>query len=143
MRPESRRKFLLGEALSNIRSDDGNYFMGLLQALRSEDNERFRKGASDRQVEYEARLSTEIEAIGLPQEVKERLELIRDTTVKGVDWSNEGIFLGAYRHWYQLSGLVREIVQKNPKLNEAVTYHMRILNEVSETNMHSSRGPEK
>jgi len=127
-RPEGidPEKFILGETLSDIVGDDGNYFVWYRSLSDQEDIAHFQSTARTMQEEYKARLMGEIKTPELPQEIITKLE----TTLNGVkseNWGDRETFLNARDKWRALSAEVRETMKTNLELDESVDYYINTM----------------
>lgn len=131
------QRFFLGETLSDIVRDDGNFFVWGKEDLYLADTESFRRNTNVMRGEYEARLAREIITPRLPSGIKVALESMQEI-VRSADWTDRKQFLDVRDKWNLLRGQVREVLRKNPELNESFEYYLQTKGKVDELCLASS-----
>lgn len=125
------QKFILGNVLSDITGDDGNYFYWYDRIAYKGNKELLKEIAFNSQEEYKSRLKREASCFELPQEIRDKLQEILNT-ISSSDWRNREDFSKAHEEWKSLSSQAKERIKEYPEFDQAIEYYMQNSLKVSE-----------
>ena len=109
-------KMVLGHVLRTITGDDGNSFVYLHTLIH---DEIFLRGGQQNAID---RLAWEIELPETPEDLKEKLEKVKED-ITGSDWTNKESFEVSKASWQKMKTELVDTCETDEVLKEALDYY--------------------